>query len=142
MNKKILSINHILRKNQFSIKKSKMPGNTILFLFSFSQRPSLPTLEVTPVQIGELLSTSLNWDFQIFKLEEVTERRWVLFFYKESFLQLFLIHFVNDCDPCQFQVVYFSQCNCNLLENKTKDFNLIVFFSQINIISDRCYGWA
>jgi len=44
-------------------------------IVSFTPRPSLPTLEVTPVQIGELLNTASRWNFDIFKLEEVTEKR-------------------------------------------------------------------
>ena len=48
---------------------------SLLSFLSFYPRPSLPTLEVAPVQIVEVLSTAPDWSFDIFKLEEQTERR-------------------------------------------------------------------
>ncbi|XP_023340227.1 high affinity cAMP-specific and IBMX-insensitive 3',5'-cyclic phosphodiesterase 8A isoform X3 [Eurytemora carolleeae] len=65
----------LLANPRVEVPKHQLRRTSIDKIVSFSPRPSLPTLEVTPVQIGELFNTAIDWGFDIFKLEEVTERR-------------------------------------------------------------------
>lgn len=98
----------IIRGGQTSRQSSS--GNTTLSKFKI------------PVQVMELMEGALNWDFEIFRLEELTEKRPLVYLGSELFRR-FDVYTTFNCDEHTFRswliVIESHYHNSNTYHNST-----------------------